>query len=118
MVVQEGFDPIAMPPSAMDDYLFDLKGFLVIRNALSAAEVREVCRCPRESRFCDVHVANEWSVPLRLLQVAEMNATIDSHLDLQPGMASAPMASVTVTLCTLADHAYHLLTIQASGEAG
>ena len=39
----------------MDDYLFDLKGFLVVRNALCAAEV------------------------------AEMNATIDSYMDLQPG---------------------------------
>ena len=44
----------AIAPAAMDDFLFDLKGFLVIRNALSAAEV------------------------------AEMNATIDSHLDLEP----------------------------------
>ena len=33
-------EPTAVSPSAMDDYLFDLKGFLVVRNALSGAEVR------------------------------------------------------------------------------
>lgn len=45
----------AVAPSTMDDYLFDLKGFLIIRNALSAADV------------------------------GEMNATVDAHMDLQPG---------------------------------
>ena len=49
-----GEETAAVPLPGMDDYLFDLKGYLVIRNALSAAEV------------------------------AEMNATIDSLVDLQP----------------------------------
>ena len=43
------------PPSAMDDYLFDLRGYLVLPQALSSAHVRE------------------------------LNASIDDYVDLEPG---------------------------------
>ena len=51
-----------------------------------------------------------------LLQVAEMNATIDSHLDLQPGRANIHNQTYRHLLfVTIADNTG---TNQASGEAG
>ena len=37
-----GEDPPIASPSAMDDYLFDLRGYLIVRDALSAAELAEI----------------------------------------------------------------------------
>eukprot|EP01043_Picozoa_sp_COSAG02_P052344 COSAG02_NODE_5623_length_4175_cov_3.200442_1_plen_118_part_00 len=117
MAVEGGAEPTAVSPSAMDDYLFDLKGFLVVRNALSAAEVRAE-RTSRSSLITknasdhhfprDISLWRSMNAPfvvctvglyLPLLQVAEMNAMVDSHLDLQPGMANTPSKKWYMGLC-------------------
>ena len=56
---QQAEQPAELPaeeaaPTAMEDYLFDLRGYLIVRGALSPAEL------------------------------AEMNSTIDAHADMEP----------------------------------